>query len=176
MPFFEQSGSRPIPAVGLGKSLCLAERERRAPMRILAVITLSGLVLISLGCSSMHVVERENLVDPQLRADYIESHPDGKFNENIVNGEIKRGMFSEEVIASWGFPNVLLVDKDTENQYWVYYTKGSDSGSVMIYTLNFDKSNLADWDIEIKRYNHFSLDSKIFNGRGEKVSLSRDKK
>lgn len=145
-------------------------------MRKLAVIAIVGVTVFAMGCSTARMVEREDLVDPQLRADYIESHPDGVFNENIIKGEIKRGMFNEEVIASWGFPNVLLVDNDNLSQYWVYYAKGSDAGSVLIYTLNFDNSNLKDWEIEIKRFTDFSLDNDIYIGRGEKVSLSKDRK
>ena len=46
---------------------------------------------------------------------------------------------SDEVVASWGFPNVLLVDDHFKSQHWVYYTRGSDDGSVLIYTLDLSQ-------------------------------------
>lgn len=141
-------------------------------MRRMFYIILVGVIMLGSGCSTIGTVERENLVDPQLRADYIDKHPAGRFNQNIMNGEITRGMESDEVIASWGFPNVLLVDNESTSQYWVYYTSGADAGSVHIYTLNFDNSNLVDWDIDIKRFSHFSLDNNIYVESGNKITLT----
>ncbi len=141
-------------------------------MRKMLYMIIVGVVISGIGCSAISTVERENLVDPQLRADYIENHPTGRFNQNIMKGEITRGMESDEVIASWGFPNVLLVDSESTSQYWVYYTKGADAGSVHIYTLNFDNSNLINWDIDIKRFTHFSLDNDIYIGSGNKITLT----
>jgi hypothetical protein len=125
----------------------------------------------------MTTIGREGFVDPQLRVEYINLHPEGNFNSHIYKGEIKRGMKSDEVVASWGFPNVLLVDDHYMNQHWVYYTRGSDNGSVLIYTLDFLDSNLQDWDIDIKRFTNFSLDDDtvILGGR-DRVSISSNQK
>lgn len=136
-------------------------------MRRIICFIFIGVLIFGLGCSRMTTIGKEGVADYQLRTEYINSHPDGYFNYHIHKGEIKRGMERDEVAASWGFPDVLLAGDNFNHQHWVYYTKGSDAGSVLIYTLDFLNDSLRDWDIEIKRFTGFGLDGDpdIFTGR-----------
>ncbi|MDZ7859984.1 MAG: hypothetical protein U5O15_04870 [Candidatus Krumholzibacteriota bacterium] len=142
-------------------------------MRQFLLLVFLGSLILFFGCSEMTTIGREECVDYQLRADYVNSHPDCDYGSQIVNGEIIRGMKREEVVASWGFPNVLLADDIRNNQHWVYYTKGTDEGSVLIYTLDFTGSDLYDWDIEIKRFTNFRMQNSAgISGIRERVSIS----
>ncbi|HSG27664.1 MAG TPA: hypothetical protein VLA34_04225 [Candidatus Krumholzibacterium sp.] len=106
----------------------------------------------------MSQVERENLVDVASREDYAVLNPDCRYKENIRNGEIIRGMNSQEVMASWGLPNVYLVSRKRPEEYWVYYVQDPESSSILIYTLTFSEDNsLADWDIDMKRFTDHSV-------------------
>ena len=110
-------------------------------------------LIFSVGCSCLSTVERENLVELCDREEFVGKNPDSRFCENILSGEIVRGMEGNEVMASWGLPNVYLVSEDRSQEFWVYYVQNTDSRSVLIYTLAFDSGNLLDdWDIDIKRF------------------------
>lgn len=119
------------------------------------------------------MVEREELVDLCEREDYVKKHPECRFGENILSGEIVRGMEGNEVMASWGLPNVYLLSKNGPNEYWVYYVHNEDSRSILIYTLTFnDKNNLADWDIDIKRFNGGSY---VYSPGNQEIPVSDSK-
>ena len=110
-------------------------------------------LIVSFGCSCLSTVERENLVDICDREEYVGKNPDSRFCENILSGEIVRGMEGNEVMASWGLPNVYLVSENKSLEYWVYYVLDGDTRSILIYTLAFDDKNcLDDWDIDSKRF------------------------
>lgn len=110
-------------------------------------------LLIDLGCACSSLVEREAFVDLCAREEYVELNPDCKYNENIRDGEITRGMDGHEVMASWGLPNVYMISKKQAEEYWVYYVDDRASNSILIYTLTFDYDNiLNDWDIDMKRF------------------------
>ncbi|MBN2185782.1 MAG: hypothetical protein JW746_10710 [Candidatus Krumholzibacteriota bacterium] len=116
---------------------------------LLMVISL----IFSIGCSCISTVERENLVELCDREEFVGKNPDSRFCENILSGEIVRGMEGNEVMASWGLPNVYLVSEDRSQEYWVYYVQNAGARSIHIYTLAFDDKNLLDdWDIDIKRF------------------------
>ncbi len=107
----------------------------------------------SLGCSCLSTVERENLVELCDREEFVGNNPESRFCDNILSGEIVRGMEGNEVMASWGLPNVYLVSEDRTREFWVYYVQNVDTISILIYTLSFDDRNiLDDWDIDIKRF------------------------
>ncbi len=120
--------------------------------KVVAVITVL-IVMFSLGCSCISLVEKEDFVDICDREEYVSNHPESRFCDNIINGEIIRGMESSEVTASWGLPNVYLVSEKNPEEYWVYYIQNNDTRAVFIYTLIFDEENqLTDWDIDMKRF------------------------
>lgn len=131
------------------------------------------MVAVNLGCSCMTRVERENFVDSSFRDEYTKLNPESPFCQNIKNGEITRGMNVQEVIASWGLPNVYLVSTKKSEEYWIYYIRNELSSSVLIYTLVFlDDSKLSDWDIDMKR---FIDNSYVHNPESLKESVAADR-
>jgi len=131
------------------------------------------MVAVNLGCSCVTKVERENFVDSSFRDDYTKLNPESPFCQNIKNGEITRGMNVQEVMASWGLPNVYLVSTKKSEEYWIYYIRNEISSSILIYTLVFtDDSKLSDWDIDMKR---FIDNSYVHNPESLKESITVDR-
>jgi len=131
------------------------------------------MVAVNLGCSCVTKVERENFVDSSFRDDYTKLNPESPFCQNIKNGEITRGMNVQEVMASWGLPNVYLVSTKKSEEYWIYYIRNELSSSILIYTLVFaDDSKLSDWDIDMKR---FIDNSYVHNPESLKESITVDR-
>ncbi len=142
-------------------------------MRITALVLAVSMVAVSLGCSCMTKVERENFVDSSYRDEYTKLNPESPFCQNIKNGEITRGMDVQEVIASWGLPNVYLVSTKKPEEYWIYYIRNELSSSILIYTLVFSNdSKLSDWDIDMKR---FIDNSYVHNPESLKESMTVDR-
>jgi len=128
---------------------------------------------VNLGCSCTTKVERENFVDSSFRDEYTKLNPESPFCQNIKNGEITRGMNVQEVIASWGLPNVYLVSTKKSEEYWIYYIRNELSSSILIYTLVFlDDNKLSDWDIDMKR---FIDNSYVYNPESLKESITVDR-
>lgn len=119
------------------------------------------IAIAAAGCSWVSTSEQASLTLPESREDYIAEHPGGAFNEYILKGEITRGMNSHEVLASWGFPNVYLASRKDPREHWIYYVEKEDSRSYLIYTLNFDDELLGGWDINIKRFGDYSVNSGV---------------
>ena len=121
-------------------------------MRKPAILLVAATILIQLGCTGRSSIEKEYFITPEARQVYVAEHPDGQFNEHIRNGEITRGMDYNDVIASWGLPNVYLHSTKAAREFWFYYVEDVNSASVLIYTLCFEENILGDWDIDIKRF------------------------
>jgi hypothetical protein len=127
-------------------------------MKLLRLILVVALATPLCGCSGISTVERERLTAVESREEYCQAHPESRHIEQIRNGEIVRGMVGNEVIASWGMPNVYLVSKDGTEEYWIYYVQDPVQHSVMVYSLCFDTDNvLSDWEIDMKRFSNYSL-------------------
>ena len=121
-------------------------------MKLMLIFCAVALFITSYGCSCVSTVERANLISADIRENYVKRHPGGIYNDCIVNGEIMRGMSVDEVIASWGFPNVYFVTKTAPAEQWIYYIKDSNSLSMLIYTLSFADDTLQLWDVDQKRF------------------------
>ena len=146
-------------------------------MRKLLLTASIGVLIISLfGCSGTVQVDKGTVEDSEIRSDYLAANPESPYAANIEKGEVRGGMNINEVKASWGMPNAIIVEDDIKNQYWVYYTRGTDSGSVMIYTLNFRKDQLEDWNIEIKRISSFFVEGEGAPGYSKITLVGEDKK
>lgn len=141
-------------------------------MRKHAILLVAAIVIVQLGCTGRSGVEKEYFISPEARQGYVVEHPDGRFNEYIENGEITRGMGYNEVIASWGLPNVYLHSTKAPREYWFYYVEDVNSASVLIYTLCFDMAILGDWEIDIKRFDGqgLSVDDAAVLSSGESTA------
>jgi hypothetical protein len=83
-----------------------------------------------------------------LRTQYLASNPDGKFNEQIVKGEVTKGMNLIEVLASWGLPTVRRTRPMCDGQHWTYYSIDEVTGGATSYDLIFEHRLLMRWVIE----------------------------
>jgi hypothetical protein len=146
-------------------------------MRLLPLTFALILAAFLCSCSCVSTVERERLIPVESREEYCRVHPECRHIEQIRNGEIIRGMIGNEVIASWGMPNVYLVSKDGAEEYWIYYVQEPEQHSVMIYSLCFDEDNvLSDWEIDLKRFQNYSIgyiEPVTQEGRQGKVTTDR---
>jgi len=147
-------------------------------MKLLTLMIILILTASLSACSGVSMVERERLTAAESREEYCQAHPDSRHVEHIRNGEIVRGMVGNEVIASWGMPNVYLVSKDEIEEYWIYYVQDPMQHSVMVYTLCFDTDNvLSDWEIDMKRFSNYSLGySEVMRTDARQRKVSIDKK
>ena len=127
-------------------------------MRYLPLLFAMSLLIFVSGCSCTNQVEREDFTSSDAREIFIEGHPESAFQENIRNGEIIRGMNEDEVIASWGMPNVYLTSRVREEERFIYYIQDKETSSVLVYMLDFDSDNiLYDWGIDEKRLSSYGL-------------------
>lgn len=127
-------------------------------MRYLPFLFAMALLIFASGCSCTNQIEREDFTSSDTREIFIEGHPESAFQENIRNGEIIRGMNEDEVIASWGMPNVYLSSREKNEERFVYYIQDRGTNSVLVYMLDFDTDNiLYNWDIDEKRLSSYSL-------------------
>ena len=65
------------------------------------------LVVLLAACSHLPHMESTDSTS-SLRQEYLEMHPDGKYNARIMKGEVVKGMGVIEVLASWGLPSAAL--------------------------------------------------------------------
>lgn len=121
-------------------------------MRFVMIICACALLIASIGCSCVSTVERANRTPAACREDYVKLHPDSPHAGSIVNGEIVRGMSAQEVMASWGLPNVYVVTRTSPTEQWIYYLRDRDALTMLIYTLTFADDTLQVWDIDQKRF------------------------
>ncbi len=122
-------------------------------MKRTMIICAASLIVFVAGCSHYSAIEKADFTALEDREDFLDKNPNCVHREHIRNGEITRGMNAQEVMASWGMPNVYLVSRDKPEEYWIYYTGDDNKQSILIFTLVFDyDNNLCGWDIDMKRF------------------------
>lgn len=147
-------------------------------MRYLPLLLAMPMLIFVSGCSCTTQVEREEFTSRDAREIFIEGHPESSFQENIRNGEIIRGMNADEVIASWGMPNVYLTSKASDEERFIYYIQDKGGSSVLVYMLDFDDGNiLYDWNIDEKRLTSYSLvgfdEPVVYQGNTTKIDTNK---
>jgi hypothetical protein len=139
-----------VPATWPG---CWPHRDRRElEMRYKALLLVCILATTAFACSGISTLEREDVISPASREDYLRTHPEGLYNHCIKNGEITRGMGVYEVLAAWGMPNIYLASRNKPVENWIYYVEDEESRAVLVYTLTFEDEILREWDIDMKRF------------------------
>lgn len=106
-----------------------------------------GIALIA-SCSSLPQSTHLDEGQADLRAEYLENHPDGKFNQHITEGRVVKGMGIVEVLASWGIPNSRRGWKHGDAEYWAYYAKDEHTGQIVSYELIFEEQILSRWMVD----------------------------
>ncbi|MDD4857505.1 MAG: hypothetical protein PHD74_05280 [Candidatus Krumholzibacteria bacterium] len=114
-------------------------------MRSCAIFMLCIGAAIIGACATTAMVETANLTTPESRQAYIASNPASPNTQHIKNGEIAAGMSIEEVIASWGTPNVYINSRAGKMEHWIYYIPETDSDAFRELTLTFRGDTLRTW-------------------------------
>lgn len=102
--------------------------------------------LVFASCAHSPRVAEETTSMLAIRDGYLESHPDGRFNEYIARGEVVKGMDFMDVLASWGIP-VSRVRDPKGVEHWLYLAEDDQSGDWVGYTFAFEKYTLIEWDV-----------------------------
>ena len=133
------------------------------------------LLLLGLGgCSTYNYMHDSSPMLEENRANYVNEHPTGTFNDRILNGQVTKGMTRYEVLVAWGNPDFvrnrkMLPSGVVIDEMWKYREDGVSSGS-STYILTFE-GDLLD-HIEVDRgYSPFS--TKIEEGAGDVLLLPR---
>jgi hypothetical protein len=106
------------------------------------------LPLFFTACSNKQRAINDDISVLQMRGDYVQNHPAGKYNRYIEKGEVVRGMNLVEVSASWGLPEARWKSKDPAFEYWTFFGQDEISGDWSRYTLVFEKNVLVDWALD----------------------------
>jgi len=114
-------------------------------IRSIAVVVLA--LAFAVSCSPLPQSSRTDEQLTGLRAEYLNSHPDGKFNVLITEGRVVKGMSDLEVLASWGLPNIRRTADTGTAQYWAYYAKDEQTNKIVSYELVFESKLLRRWEV-----------------------------
>jgi len=106
-------------------------------------------LLVAAGCAHSPRVIDESPSMLTIRADYLQSNPDGPYNEHIHSGEVVKGMNYIEVLASWGVPDARYRTEpgEIEVEYWHYLSLDEISHDWTQHTFVFEKKKLVEWDV-----------------------------
>jgi len=107
---------------------------------------LSVPLVVSLGCApSLRQLESTTPADlTDLRAQYIQVHPDSPYLTHVLSGEVVKGMDYLGVIAAWGRPETRTSD-GLGRELWFYVDADEDSGNSSEFELVFFDGTLARW-------------------------------
>lgn len=108
---------------------------------LLAVVTL----VLAASCSQLPASNRSDEHTTGIRTEYLQNHPDGKYNNYIADGRVVKGMSVVEVLASWGLPNARRAAAKENSEFWTYYAKDEQTQQVVSYELVFLSRVLSKW-------------------------------
>jgi len=108
---------------------------------LLVVVTLA----LAASCSQLPASHRSDEHTTSIRAEYLQNHPDGKYNAYIAEGRVVKGMSVVEVLASWGLPNARRSVAQENSEFWTYYAKDEQTQQIVSYELVFQTKVLAKW-------------------------------
>jgi hypothetical protein len=111
---------------------------------------LAGAIVATLLCAACAHVPRsfdESPTTLAIRADFLETHPAGMFNDHIARGEVSKGMNYLEVLAAWGVPERRARSEDARFELWGYVALDEVSQDWTRYTFVFERQALVGWEI-----------------------------
>ena len=116
------------------------------PLRLIfLLLAVLAVVLVSCSHNPKKFSESETILKD--RQDYVQTHPEGLFNNHILTGEIVKGMNPTEVLASWGRPNQREQSENGSYVFWTYYTSEEQTGEITQYELMFRELKLFGWKV-----------------------------
>ncbi len=142
---------RSPPAVGFQFAAGFFRRKeaamRRAPQWLLPVSGVLLVLLAACGASTLRRSQGELSDLASVRSEYLSRNPDNPYNENVVRGEIVRGMDMKAVTASWGLPEKKVQD-GVDFERWLYVDVDNISNESVGYALQFEKGVLKVWNVQ----------------------------
>ena len=100
---------------------------------------------LATSCSKLPPSKRSDEHTTGIRAEYLQNHPDGKYNQHIAEGRVVKGMSIVEVLASWGLPNARRSVAQENSEFWTYYAKDEQTQQIVSYELVFQAKTLSKW-------------------------------
>jgi hypothetical protein len=117
-------------------------------MKSISSIAVAALVsALAISCSPLPQTSRTDEQLSSIRAEYLNNHPDGKFNDHIKEGRVVKGMGILEVLASWGLPNARSASESGTSENWAYYAKDEQTNRLVSYELVFEDKVLRRWQV-----------------------------
>ena len=129
--------------------------RRRILTRCASLLALACLA----GCASSPPSRTETPAIRELRADYMRTFPQGRYNDHIERGEVVKGMSLFEVLASWGIPDARVVAPDENRERWMYVLMDDASMDWVRYDYLFNGNVLLDWEVTRNVTNGLTLDT-----------------
>lgn len=138
------------------------------------LLALACAAMLWSSCANNPTTFKESDSLEQMREAYIRDHPRGAFNNQIVEGQIARGMNIYEVLASWGMPNdtELLVQSNLDHLCWKYNMVNQGTKVAYEYRLMFEGYYLVDWNVSRVPYMQVGGTDEVPSGLPESPSSS----
>lgn len=111
-------------------------------------VVVVAVALAVVSCAHSPRLSRQSEDVTTLRAEYLNNYPDDEFKQQIINGEVRKGMNIFQVLASWGLPNVRRGVTRGTSESWIYYAVDEHTQKLMSYELVFQKRSLSYWIID----------------------------
>jgi hypothetical protein len=112
-------------------------------------LSVSGVLLLCVAACGSASLRRSQVAIPELenlRSEYLAENPNSPFRDNVVRGEIVKGMDVFGVLASWGPPEYRSRDGD-EFELWLYVDLDDSMNQQVGYALEFEGGLLKSWDV-----------------------------
>jgi len=133
--------------------------HRRIRRRILARCSSLLAVACLAACATAPPSRPDTPAIRELRADFLRTFPEGRYNDHIQRGEVVKGMSLFEVLASWGIPDARVIATDDNRERWVYVVVDDASLDWLRYDYLFNGNVLLDWEITRNVTTGLSLDT-----------------
>ena len=143
-------------------------------VKALCCLAVVFLVTVATGCTHAPRLSRTTADIEIYRAEYMRNNPDGKYNEQIMKGEVTKGMDAVEVLASWGLPHLRRGSEHTDQESWVYYTIDDHTKQVISYELVFLSSELSRWFVDNNASGQGTLTPEDLVGMSRSADTSPD--
>lgn len=109
---------------------------------ILAVLAVSVVV----SCANGPPRRADNPAILEIRDDYLRAHPTGRFNAEIVRGEVVVGMGYHDLLAAWGVPDARVAAADSSQERWTYVLRDDNEVDWVRYDFLFAARSVAAWE------------------------------
>ena len=114
--------------------------------KVLWLAAALGSWMVVSGCGGYRAVRDTTPDVEQARRDYVSLNPESGYNEDILEGRVRKGMSRLQVRIAWGEPDQVNYGVPG-SETWSYSETEKDRGA-SVYNLHFDSERLSEVDIE----------------------------